>query len=103
MRRKGNRAILPLRESEQWLPRDAPWYPEALELQPDDHRLLLWLRRELGENLGPAGSAGDLKLLQFALQELLCALRSPARQDKLLRLRFYLSEQRGKPDTRLDP
>jgi hypothetical protein len=102
MKRKCDRTILPLRESHEWLPRDAPWYPEALELQPDDRALLLRLRREVGEYLGPAENLSDSDLLQFALQELLLALRSPRREDKALRLRFYLAEQR-ESDTRPDP
>src|SRR5215472_11877647 len=95
LRSKSDRTFLPDRESNQYLPGDAPWYPATLKLQPNDHALLLWLRREVCEKLGPAESLSDCDLLQFALQELLLALRSPAREDKVLRLRFYLAEERA--------
>jgi hypothetical protein len=93
MRRKSDNAMLSLLERNDWLPRDAPWYPEALELRPEDFQLLQRLRQELSDELEPGELVSDLDVLYFALQELACTLKLPSREDEVLKLLFYLSEQ----------
>ena len=90
--RKSDNSILPLLERNEWLPKDAPWYPKALELRPEDFQLLQRLRQELSDEL-EGELLSDLGVLRFALQELACALKSHSREDEVLKLLFYLSEQ----------
>lgn len=93
MRRKSDNANLWLLECHNWLPRNVPWYPQALELRPEDFQLLQRLRQELSDELEPGELVSDLDVLYFALQELSVTLKSPSRKDEVLKLMFFLSEQ----------
>lgn len=99
-KRKSDRGTLSLHECKTPLPGDVPWYPELTELQPEDFHLLHWLRAQVGDALGQDEIVSDLDVLHLALQELLYALRSPAREDKVLRLLFRLSS--GEKNLKLD-
>jgi hypothetical protein len=98
--RHRERKTLALREGTALSGRNLPWYPQAPKLQPDDFQLLQELRQELKYELEPGEVFTDHDILYFALQELACALRSPSREDEVLRLLFYVSERPQQPKSR---
>lgn len=100
-RNKSDKGLLFVNESNTAPPRDVPWYPDVRELQPDNLQLLRSLRQQVSDELGPNEVVSDLDLVHFALRELSHALKSSAREDKILRFLFMLLTYK-KPINRFD-
>lgn len=99
LKRKSGQRIPFLHESNSSRLEQVPWYPDGQELSLEDLQLLHSLRQELNDGLAPEEAISHRDVLRLALQELLLALRSASREDKILRLLFYLSERREECET----
>jgi hypothetical protein len=85
-------SIPPLRESSS--SEHLPWEPGCIDLTPNERQVLVWLWRELTQELGPEEVISESDVLHFALQELQLKFRDSKRVDVLLRLGYYLSNVR---------
>ena len=67
-------SLLPLRHSPPF--ERLPWDPGTIELTPDERQLLVWLWRELHQQLRPQKVMSESDVLYFALEQLQCFNRS---------------------------
>ncbi len=92
---KGGHSELRLRYLSDW-PLNELCGSQSTELTPQCIRLIAELRHEIICSLAPQANIEDRDVLLLALEELQLALRSAEREDKVLRLRFHLSQARTK-------
>lgn len=94
-RRKPARGVLAFRENNTAL-LNSTLCPNITELPSQNVQLLHCLQQEVRKELEFDETVSDSDILHVALKELLLALRSPRREDKVMKLLFWLSERKRK-------